>query len=83
MQAGNSLSQAYRTTFGAYASKLDALQRLLDSGGPDNGRLETIMQEVEQARQEHNSARDELARELGAGEHASKLNLRRISLPRA
>jgi hypothetical protein len=66
MQAANSLNRAYRTTFGVYAAKLDALQRHLESGGPDNGRLEQIMQEVESARREHNFARDQLARELGA-----------------
>jgi hypothetical protein len=66
MQAAKSLKQAYRVTFGVYAAKLDALQRHLESGGPDHGHLEIIMQEVESARREHNSARDELARELGA-----------------
>ena len=66
MQAAKSLKQAYRTTFGAYAAKLGALQRHLESGGPDHGHLENIMQEVESARREHNSARDQLARELGA-----------------
>lgn len=65
METVDSVSSAYRTAFGEYANKLGALQRLLDSGGPDNGRLEAAMQEVETARQAHNSARDVLARELG------------------
>jgi hypothetical protein len=66
MSTDNSARRSYRTTFGEYASKLDALQRLMDSGGPDNGRLEVAMQAVENARQAHNSARDLLACELSA-----------------
>ena len=66
MRTDNSARRSYRTAFGEYASKLDALQRLMDSGGPDNGRLEAAMQAVENARQAHNSARDLLASELTA-----------------
>jgi len=66
MRTDNSARRAYRTAFGEYASKLDALQRLMHSGGPDNGRLEVAMQDVERARQAHNSARDLLAAELAA-----------------
>jgi len=65
MKVENSVSRAYRTTFGEYARKLDALQRLLESNGSDNGRLETAMQDVETARQAYHSARDLLACELG------------------
>lgn len=65
MRVRESVSRAYRTTFGEYASKLDALQRLLESNGPDNGQLETAMQDVETARQAYHSARDLLACELG------------------
>ncbi len=65
MKSADSVSRAYRTTFGEYASKLDTLQRLLESNGPDSGRLEAAMRDVEVARQAHNSARDLLARELG------------------
>ena len=66
MRTENSARCSYRTAFGEYARKLDALQRLIDSGGPDNGRLEAAMQDVETARQAHNSARDLLASELSA-----------------
>jgi hypothetical protein len=66
MRTDNSAKRAYRTAFGEYASKLDALQRLMESGGPDNGRFEAAMQDVERARQAHNSARDLLAAELTA-----------------
>jgi len=64
MRTDNSARRAYRIAFGEYASKLDALQRLMESGGPDNGRLEAAMHDVERARQAHNSARDLLAAEL-------------------
>jgi hypothetical protein len=66
MRTEHSARRSYRTAFGEYASKLDALQRLMDSGGPDNGGLEAAMQAVENARQAHNSARDLLACELSA-----------------
>lgn len=58
--------RAYRTAFGEYARTLDALQRLMDSGGGDHGRLETALQDVEKARQAHNAARDILAVELAS-----------------
>jgi len=64
MRTDNSARRAYRIAFGEYAGKLGALQRLIESGGPDNGRLEAAMQDVERARQAHNSARDLLAAEL-------------------
>ena len=66
MRTDNSARHTYRAAFGEYASKLDALQRLMESGGPDNGRLEVALQDVESARQAHNSARDLLACELSA-----------------
>ena len=65
MQVRESVSSAYRTTFGEYASKLDALQRLLESSDPNNGHLEAAMQDVETARQAYHSAREVLACELG------------------
>jgi hypothetical protein len=71
MKTADSVSSSYRTTFGEYARKLDALQRLLESNGPDSGRLEAAMRDVETARQAHNSARDLLARKLGV-EHPRK-----------
>lgn len=66
MRTDHSARRSYRIAFGEYANKLDALQRLMESGGPDNGRLEAAMQDVENARQAHNSARDLLAGELSA-----------------
>jgi hypothetical protein len=72
------LRHAYRTTFQEYSIKLNALQRLMSSGTPDGTRVESALLEVEQARQAHSSARDQLARELvrpplppvaNAGEH--------------
>jgi sirohydrochlorin ferrochelatase len=65
MRVHDPVSRAYRTTFGEYASKLDALQRLLESKGSDNGRVEAAMQDVEAARQAYHSAREVLACELG------------------
>lgn len=65
MKTDGSVTRAYRSTFGDYARKLEALQRLLEADGPDNGRLEAAMREVETARQAHNAARDLLALELG------------------
>lgn len=65
MRVHDPVSSAYRTTFGEYASKLEALQRLLESKGSENGRLEAAMQDVETARQAYHSARDVLAGELG------------------
>jgi hypothetical protein len=64
MEPDNTVRQAYRTAFGEYARKLDALQRLLDSGSPDGEKLERLIGEVENARLSHNSARDILAAEL-------------------
>jgi hypothetical protein len=65
MRIHDPVNRAYRTTFGEYASKLEALQRLLESKGSDNGRLEAAMQDVETARQAYHSAREVLASELG------------------
>ena len=62
----DALKNAYRKTFGEYACKLDALQRLMDSAGPGNGGIETAMREVESARQAHSAARDRLAQALAA-----------------
>ena len=65
MRIHDPVSRAYRTTFGEYARKLEALQRLLESKGSDNGGVEAALQDVETARQAYHSARDVLAGELG------------------
>ena len=64
MQPHDNLETAYRTTFREYASHLGALQRLMDSGASDDGRIETVLFEVQRARIAHNCARDRLAHEL-------------------
>jgi hypothetical protein len=80
MKAADPLRQAYRTTFDEYACKLDALQRLIDSDGTDNGtgkaRIEAAIQEADAARRAHNSARDLLAAEL-AVEASLKMSTRK------
>ena len=58
------LRNAYRSTFQQYSRKLDVLQSLMNSGNPEPGRVEAALLEVEEARKAHNSARDQLAREL-------------------
>lgn len=67
MKTADSVSRAYRATFGEYASKLDTLQRILESNESNgtDGRLETAVQDVEVARQAYHSARELLASELG------------------
>jgi hypothetical protein len=70
IKAADPLRRAYRTTFDEYACKLDALQRLIDSDGTDDGankaRIDAAIKEVDAARRAHNSARDLLAAELAA-----------------
>ncbi len=68
MKTDGAVTRAYRSTFGDYACKLEALQRLLEADGPDNGRLEAAMRDVETARRAHNAARDLLALELGVND---------------
>ena len=65
MRVQDPVSRAYRVTFGEYASKLEALHRLLESKPSDNLRLEKAMEEVEAAREAYHSAREVLASELG------------------
>jgi len=65
MRVDDTVNRAYRTTFGEYASKLDALQRLLESNSSTGNRLEAAIEDVEVARRAYQSARDVLACELG------------------
>src|ERR1700690_437406 len=64
MQSRGALKTAYRGTFEEYSNRLDALQRLIASGTPDSGRIETAIFEVQRARVAHNCARGRLARDL-------------------
>jgi hypothetical protein len=64
MQGKDALKTAYRSTFEEYSNRLDTLHRLIASGTPDSGRIETAIFEVERARVAHNCARDRLARDL-------------------
>jgi hypothetical protein len=60
----SSAAQAYRTTFGEYASRLEALQRLIDSDTASRERIEAATLAVEEARLAYNAARDRHAKEL-------------------
>jgi Protein of unknown function (DUF2934) len=64
MQIDDALRNAYRTTFQEYARTLDALQVLMNTGTVDAARMDSALLEVEQARIAHNTARDQLAKEL-------------------
>jgi hypothetical protein len=60
----DALKNAYRTTFWEYSARLEALQRLMNSGTPENASVDAASVEVEKARVAYNSARDRLAIEL-------------------
>ncbi len=62
----DALKEAYRTTFGEYARRLDVLQRLMDSSNPGGDGVAAAMQAVESARRAHSAARDRLAQALAA-----------------
>jgi hypothetical protein len=60
----DNLQNAYRGTYGVYATRLNDLQRLHDSGVRDAAAIEAAVLELENARVAHNHARDLLARSL-------------------
>lgn len=70
MRVYDPVRSAYRATFGEYASKLETLQRLLESNRADSGCLDAAMRDVETARRAYHSARELLASELGLNRRA-------------